>query len=184
MSLQQREQCCCRQKRSLGKAKQERGQVDLVQFSYRSATYAAGNTAQSAMQHTQTGTSRYTDSWAHSQSSFWAVKGLPQKPHYTAAQTTGGFVELQDYPPNLLKEWNRTATEGSTEEDHKVHQLRCDYKRANQFSHKVDHAICSLESSSASSEILFSPLSLSLPLFCLLPFVHIHRKHAMLKISF
>lgn len=130
--------------------------------------------------HTQTATSRYTNHWACSQSCFCTVKGLPQKLYYTAAQTTGGFVELQDYPPNLLKEWNRTAIEGSTEEDHKVHQLRCDYMRANQFSHK-DHTICSLESSSASSEIFFSPLSLSLPLFCLLPFIQIHRKHAMLN---
>lgn len=42
-----------------------------------------------------------------------SARGLPQKPYYTEAQTTGGFVELQDYPLNLLKEWNRTATEGS-----------------------------------------------------------------------
>lgn len=183
MSLQQWKQCCCRQKQSLGKGKQERRDVDWVQFSWGPATYAAGNTAQRARQHTQTASSRYTNNWAYSQSYFWTVKGLPQKPYYTAAQTTGGFVELQDYPPNLLKEWNRTAIEGSTEEDHKVHQLRCDYKRANQFSNKVDHTICSLESSSASSEIFSSPLSLSLPLFCLLPFVQIHRKHCMLNIS-
>lgn len=66
-----------------------------------------------------------------------------------------------------------------TEEDHEVHQLRCDYKRANLFSPKVDDTICSLESSSASSENLFSPLFLSLS--CLLSSVHIHSLTHCLK---
>lgn len=66
-----------------------------------------------------------------------------------------------------------------TEEDHKVHQLRCDYKRANLFCHKVDDTICSLESSSASSENLFSPLSLSLS--HLLSSVHKHSLTHCLK---
>lgn len=67
-----------------------------------------------------------------------------------------------------------------TEEDQKVHQLRCDYKRANQFSHKVDDAIL-FSGELLNLEIFFSPLSLSLSPFCFPAFLHIHRLTCQIK---
>lgn len=161
---------------------QGRGQVDLAQFSpmvsylhcQKSSTlcHTAHTDWKSAGTQTSEPTHNPTTKLSKDCLKSHIIQGLKQQ------------VVLWSFRITHLIFLKNEIEQPLTEEDHKVHQLRCDQKTANQFSHKVDDTICSLESSSASSEILFPPLSLSLSPFSLLPFVRIQSLTCQVKYSF